>query len=866
MVMIAGIYKGKDRVGFRILDADANKTMDAPDSAVITAIKNGHTILNLCIANGELKGSNGDISRFAKVSLNGGALIGTDKAPIVIINQLGDFGYTASDHNGKIMRAATDNVIEYASKFGIANGKVSNKNGVPFISAISGTYEVVVTDIRKKETTEVVNNIKPETKKEVKHEVTQSNTTNIVSKSASIETDNTGNRLDILNDEQKSALKEYIVWSKLSEEDAEAEIEYIVGCVENGKNMYQKSDTPLLIEILHLLRDSMSFGELFGEGLARVIIIFIQTKLAFTRHLVEKISERLLLDPWNSCEHIMYTFYSYRAHTTVEYVVRKLNSGVNYTFIAAADAYIKILFSYGLLKYFGIKEIDPKIKADIKEYAGCETFDLIELRALMGVLSYMQKIEDTIFNSVNKECTLRPNTHLFRELVAVYAHGDNESVEQSIAEVVDMNVAFTEHWLEIDKHDKVINGINIDVCGTICDLKVSLGNKDIKRVYARYISKVGSIDECWNKVIKFLNIIRISIANKVKSASRSVELGIQTTQNKLQVLKSRGANVNRDYTDLNNKLTHIEDTVVKDNISNTEVSDKLSELKNELNTVKEGGQQLTNEIKDTVNKLWDNAEQIKCEYTVSWREMDQNRIDKANSLLELEQALIKCDELSKNTDEAIANFEVTFEALRDTIANITNELCNLETKVMSLRTSELPSRQMCKTVDKTDILEAIKHKSDISKFDQLEVYEVLKDAGLGVGNERCFEIAQDIFSKKIPYKKLSSKQKYRFDEAITKMSEELIGKQSVGSSGNAATTTVSKGSAEVNNKYILQDHPEITEKVISLIAKSDSVEMQEVLKSEPNVLKICYSILRYKSASDKQLAHVNNAIKLLDNQ
>lgn len=132
-------------------------------------------------------------------------------------------------------------------------------------------------------------------------------------------------------------------------------------------------------------------------------------------------------------------------------------------------------------------------------------------------------------------------------------------------------------------------------------------------------------------------------------------------------------------------------------------------------------------------------------------------------------------------------------------------------------------------------------------------------------------ITNDIINRETSYEDLSRKQKYRVDQAIEimqKLENKRLGKSEDTDSSNLEQTKKSKQSLddEVNNTYTLDEHPEIRDKVNKLLNKADSVEMQAVLEKHPYVLKICYSILKYSKASDKQLKHINSAIEILNNQ
>ena len=152
---------------------------------------------------------------------------------------------------------------------------------------------------------------------------------------------------------------------------------------------------------------------------------------------------------------------------------------------------------------------------------------------------------------------------------------------------------------------------------------------------------------------------------------------------------------------------------------------------------------------------------------------------------------------------------------------------------------------------------------------QLDTYKRLLASSTVLHNEYCFRVVNDMVNRGLTYNKMSPKQQYRVREAVGILQKEF-GLEGLSGSAKqkAATKTDSRAqnTDTVNNQYILSDHQDIKDKVTRLVSKSDSVEMQEVLKSEPLVLKICYSILRYGKASDKQLKHVDAAIRILDEQ
>jgi phenolic acid decarboxylase len=142
--IIAQIVNGNDIVGYRMLDVDdKNKVLDIPLNNLVQTLGSPQgegLIKNAKLVNGKVTGTNGSLSRYAKVDANTGRLV--DASPLVVINKIEDVGYTVADFNGRVVKMKNSDVVDYAKKNGIANGKVVIQDGVEFISSISDTYEV----------------------------------------------------------------------------------------------------------------------------------------------------------------------------------------------------------------------------------------------------------------------------------------------------------------------------------------------------------------------------------------------------------------------------------------------------------------------------------------------------------------------------------------------------------------------------------------------------------------------------------------------------------------------------------------------------------------------------------------------------
>lgn len=178
----------------------------------------------------------------------------------------------------------------------------------------------------------------------------------------------------------------------------------------------------------------------------------------------------------------------------------------------------------------------------------------------------------------------------------------------------------------------------------------------------------------------------------------------------------------------------------------------------------------------------------------------------------------------------------------------------------NLNTVGSPESQKISSTGKTQLQIDIEAGADLSKYDPIDLYNELKKNMTGEMTDSCYVISNDMIARNMAYRDMSNRQRYRLNEAINKMMQAIYGKKNKKSVSSDETKPVP------NNKYNLSEHPEISSKVNKLIEKANSVEMTAILSREPNVLKICYSILRYGTASDKQLARVDNAIKILEEQ
>lgn len=206
--IIAQIVSGKNVVGYRLLDVESkdqnSKLKDYPLNNIKAVLSNKATadiIKNARLVNGEVTGTNGQLSRYAKITTNG-ELIG--KSPLVVLNKIDNLGYTVSDYKGQVKKMKNSDAVEYARAQGIANGKVILSDGVEYISSISDSYEqisITTSKTGKASRVDLRIHIDSDAKSIEKHTETD------------LDTELQYNDVfSAMNGEQRAALKQYYTW------------------------------------------------------------------------------------------------------------------------------------------------------------------------------------------------------------------------------------------------------------------------------------------------------------------------------------------------------------------------------------------------------------------------------------------------------------------------------------------------------------------------------------------------------------------------------------------------------------------------------------------------------------------------------
>ena len=141
IIMIAVINNSDNSRVFRLYNCNSLEVKDVPEQEIIEGLKsNKIRINNLGLNEDEhLVGTQGAVERYATIGMLAEARY---RYPVVVINKTGS-GFTVVDCIGCRAEMSEDDLIQYAKKYGVANAKVVTKGKTQFISAISGTFELV---------------------------------------------------------------------------------------------------------------------------------------------------------------------------------------------------------------------------------------------------------------------------------------------------------------------------------------------------------------------------------------------------------------------------------------------------------------------------------------------------------------------------------------------------------------------------------------------------------------------------------------------------------------------------------------------------------------------------------------------------
>lgn len=144
MMYVVAVVKNEadEAVAYRVLDIEKRACKAVSKEAVLRAsMQNPKAFMNVAAEGKELVGTNGSLSRYAVVSMKNELV--SKSAPVVVLARLGNEGFVLSDYAGNMTKIKSDEAVGYATKFGIANGKIVERDGKKLISAITGEYPLI---------------------------------------------------------------------------------------------------------------------------------------------------------------------------------------------------------------------------------------------------------------------------------------------------------------------------------------------------------------------------------------------------------------------------------------------------------------------------------------------------------------------------------------------------------------------------------------------------------------------------------------------------------------------------------------------------------------------------------------------------
>ncbi len=133
-------------VGYRLFDTDKmNKGVtvkDVSENELAKAISSSPKAFgNVEFAGGKLKGTNGALDRYAKVSISNEVVGKAIVAILCRVKPKNDF--ILADCMGNFTRVSNDETLALAKSVGIANAKIVDKGGHKIVSSISGEYPTI---------------------------------------------------------------------------------------------------------------------------------------------------------------------------------------------------------------------------------------------------------------------------------------------------------------------------------------------------------------------------------------------------------------------------------------------------------------------------------------------------------------------------------------------------------------------------------------------------------------------------------------------------------------------------------------------------------------------------------------------------
>jgi hypothetical protein len=495
-LLIGVIYEGKNISGYRLLDTDNHTTTDASSANVMDVLRNRKaTIDNLELQGVNLVGTNGAIERYPKLKINkkSRAIVPstTEPAAVTIINRIGDLGFTVCNVEGKVVNVKTQDLLTYAEKTGIANGKiVTQPDGTKFISAISGNYKTI----------NIQEPVKLEAKPEVKP-VQQAQSTEVKSSTPSVNqttqtyqiVQNNQNTeqsaiADLFTPEQKSVINDYYEYyynrekvlhgtSKEAKAISKLEITKMSEQLSSGNLKYYEFQA--FIDLISLIDSEEELGKLTNDKYAKSVTDFIYVKLPIPFSMINILIEYLQENPDDILKS---AFKNYSKYYTEAMEYKQDNAARNFV---------------NELKHSSLR--DSQILKSFKQYLSdvaivSETHELLASTCVKYHI-VLEDLLSTISNNYDSDIATYPLMKNTKDDVANYIseNGAKATVEKILTAYADsklhiskpqetvvdaFNTAYEKHKASTDESEIVERPDRIDIVNTIFNSKTDTENSN----------------------------------------------------------------------------------------------------------------------------------------------------------------------------------------------------------------------------------------------------------------------------------------------------------------------------------------------------------------------------------------------------
>lgn len=856
--MIAVVYSDSGHpVKYRIFDANAKKTkiMDVPESLLVPALANDKIQISNLITDGKgLILTNGQIEGYPKLRENG-TMVNEGNAPFTVVNMLGDKGYTIVDLNGKTLKLSITDTVKLAKEFGVSNGRIVINDGIEVIQSLGEPYDVI----------EQAKSRVGDTSDDLDINIAIKNKAKGLKSGTKVDVSvqiNDNDVFSVMTPEQKRTLKNYYV-------------QYTLDLYEKMAKNIRLNLAPGKADKLAALRGEQDweFAGVWDTGFTGASHCELGHALRYEYYAV----------PSSEGEKRRRRRLSRNEYEDLDENPNKIVFGEG----CAADFFsISKKDMDMLVKTRKTMSDEIKIMSDIitnnlqKEYMGKMKL-LYDILAKLNTQDRINKafgtyLGETLMRFLRNdmpfsktlviECSeyIRKDPQKF--FVTVFPEHESllgriySITESSLYEGTKMYLNFiAENKIEgeyaYDPLDKSKTNERRDVGRYNKDtrnarrsfnnavLKYAMASKYtmeeltsllmtlemLERLNKSIYSKIenSSLSEEQQKdIFKYsYSYVRDAMENELDDDSVTVRLSLM---NAILLDNRHNLEYSYEYSDI---YTYARYSGMKARYCNTPYYrmsnfNRLGHQRYAENAFKD----LEKTVKYGFNKAIDEFINFILEKSEAER-LEQEELRERQEAEELERKRAEEERLARLAEKIKREEEEKARKAEEDKARREKELQN--DKVYKLR----------------KLMEKHKEFTDNSK-----------DYGINV--------AKDIVSRDRTFDKLSNKQQWRINQTL-KIYEDLESGQSktaddTGAKSNTVDNKKSTKDGEVNNVYMLNEHPEIKDKVEKVQSKADSVEMQEVLKVTPNVLKICYSIIRYGKASDRQMKHVNKALDILD--